>query len=207
MAGTALILPEMRGMSEGIELADTFVFNPHKWMLTNFDCSAYFVRDKEALVRTFEILPEYLKTPEKSQVNNYRDWGIPLGRRFRALKLWFVIRSYGVNGLQAIIRNHLAMAKSLAQTIRETPDFELLAPLSVNLICFRYHPRGIDDLSALNALNEQLENALNATGKMFLTHTKLKGAYSLRMVIGQTQVTQGDVDSAWALIQKTARAL
>jgi aromatic-L-amino-acid decarboxylase len=207
MAGTALILPEMRWMSEGIELADTFVFNPHKWMLTNFDCSAYFVRDKEALLRTFEILPEYLKTSEKSQVNNYRDWGIPLGRRFRALKLWFVIRSYGVAGLQAIIRNHLAMAKSLAGTMRDKPDFELLAPLSVNLVCFRYHPRGVDDLSTLNALNERLEHALNATGKIFLTHTKLKGAYSLRMVIGQTQVTQTDVDSAWALIQATARAL
>lgn len=207
MAGTALILPEMRWMSEGIELADTFVFNPHKWMLTNFDCSAYFVRDREALVRTFEILPEYLKTPEKSQVNNYRDWGIPLGRRFRALKLWFVIRSYGVAGLQAIIRNHIAMARGLAQTISETPNFEMLAPRSINLICFRYHPTGVNDLSALNALNERLEHALNATGKIFLTHTKLKGAYTLRMVIGQTQVTQQDVDSAWTLIQTKARSL
>ncbi len=206
-AGTALILPEMRWMSDGIELADTFVFNPHKWMLTNFDCSAYFVRDKEALVRTFEILPEYLKTPEKSEVNNYRDWGVPLGRRFRALKLWFVIRSYGIAGLQAIIRNHLAMAKSLAQTIRETPDFELLAPLSVNLICFRYHPKGVDDMVTLGTINEQLEHALNASGKIFLTHTKLHGEYTLRMVIGQTQVTQSDIDSAWGLIQTTARAL
>lgn len=207
MAGSALILPEMRWMSDGVELADTFVFNPHKWMLTNFDCSAYFVRDKEALVRTFEILPEYLKTSEKATVNNYRDWGIPLGRRFRALKLWFVIRSYGVSGLQSLIRNHLAMAKALTQTISETPDFEILAPRSINLICFRYHPKGVDDPSALNTLNERLENSLNASGKIFLTHTKLKGAYTLRMVIGQTQVTQQDVDSAWALIQATARVL
>jgi aromatic-L-amino-acid decarboxylase len=207
MAGSALILPEMRWMSDGIELADTFVFNPHKWMLTNFDCSAYFVRDKEALVRTFEILPEYLKTSEKTTVNNYRDWGIPLGRRFRALKLWFVIRSYGVAGLQTIIRNHLAMAKALAQTMSETPDFEILAPRSINLVCFRYHPKGVDDPSALNTLNERLEHRLNASGKIFLTHTKLKGAYAVRMVIGQTQVTQQDVDLAWALIQATARGL
>lgn len=206
-AGTALILPEMRWMSEGVELADTFVFNPHKWMLTNFDCTAYFVKDREALVRTFEILPEYLKTPEKERVNNYRDWGVPLGRRFRALKLWFVIRSYGVEGLQKIIRNHIAIATGLEKTISDTHDFEILAPRSVNLLCFRYHPNGVDDLSKLNDLNERLENVLNASGKLFLTHTKLHGAYTLRMVIGQTNVTQADVDSAWALIQSTARAL
>ncbi len=206
-AGTALILPEMRWMSEGVELADTFVFNPHKWMMTNFDCTAYFVKDREALIRTFEILPEYLKTPEKERVNNYRDWGVPLGRRFRALKLWFVIRSYGVEGLQKIIRNHIAMATRLEKTIRDTHDFEILAPLSTNLVCFRYHPQGVDDLPKLNDLNERLENQLNASGKLFLTHTKLHGAYTLRMVIGQTNVTQTDVNSAWALIQSTARAL
>ena len=206
-AGTALILPEMRWMSDGVELADTFVFNPHKWMLTNFDCTAYFVKDREALVRTFEILPEYLKTPEKERVNNYRDWGVPLGRRFRALKLWFVIRSYGVEGLQKIIRNHIAMATQLEKTIRDTHDFEILAPRSTNLVCFRYHPKGANELSNLNDLNERLENKLNASGKLFLTHTKLHGAYTLRMVIGQTNVTQTDVDSAWTLIQSTARAL
>ncbi len=206
-AGSALILPEMRWMIDGIEAVDTFVFNPHKWMLTNFDCTAYFVRDREALIRTFEILPEYLKTSENQRVNNYRDWGIQLGRRFRALKLWFVIRSYGVEGLQEIIRNHIAMATGLEKVISATPDFELLAPRSVNLVCFRYHPVGIDDLTRLNDLNEKLEHSLNATGKLYLTHTKLHGAYTLRMVIGQTSVTQADVDSAWALIQTTARSL
>jgi aromatic-L-amino-acid decarboxylase len=206
MAGTALVLPEFRWMSDGLELADTFVFNPHKWMLTNFDCSAYFVKDKEALVRTFEILPEYLKTPEGSRVNNYRDWGIPLGRRFRALKLWFVIRTYGVAGIQSILRNHIRMAQSLAAQIRITPDFELLAPTPVNLICFRLHPRNIDNPATLNQLNERLESTLNASGKLFLTHTKLRDAYALRLVIGQTQVTQADVDAAWALIQETARS-
>lgn len=206
-AGSALILPEMRWLIEGIEAVDTFVFNPHKWMMTNFDCTAYFVRDREALVRTFEILPEYLKTAEGERVNNYRDWGIPLGRRFRALKLWFVIRSYGIEWLQQVIRNHISMAAALEKSIAAARDFELLAPRSVNLVCFRYHPAGIDDLSHLNHLNEKLEHALNATGTLYLTHTKLKGAYALRMVIGQTHVTQADVDTAWALIQSTARAL
>jgi aromatic-L-amino-acid decarboxylase len=205
MAGTALILPEFRRLADGIEYADTFVFNPHKWMLTNFDCSAYFVRDREALVRTFEILPEYLKTAEGNRVNNYRDWGIPLGRRFRALKLWFVIRSYGVAGLQAIIRRHIELAQALAKRIESTADFEILAPSPLNLICFRYHPKGVDDTAKLNQLNEQLENTLNSTGQLFLTHTKLGAAYALRLVIGQTQVTEDDVERAWGLIQSTAR--
>jgi aromatic-L-amino-acid decarboxylase len=206
-AGSALILPEMRWMIEGIEAVDTFVFNPHKWMLTNFDCTAYFVRDRDALIRTFEILPEYLKTSESERVNNYRDWGIQLGRRFRALKLWFVIRSYGVEGLQQIIRNHIAMAAELEKSMAAASDFELLAPRALNLVCFRYHPKGIDDPDHLNHLNEQLEHRLNATGKMYMTHTKLKGAYTLRLVIGQTNVSQSDIDSAWTLIRSTARSL
>ncbi len=206
-AGTALLIPEMRWMSDGVELADTFVFNPHKWMFTNFDCSAYFVKDPGALIRTFEILPEYLKTREGSRVNNYRDWGIPLGRRFRALKLWFVIRSYGVAGLQAMVRNHLAMAKSLAKQIESSEDFEMLAPLSVNLICFRYHPKGTDDDTELNRINEELLEKINATGKLYMTHTKLNGRYTLRFVAAQTQVTQEDVDRGWEVIQQVARGL
>ncbi len=206
-AGNALLLPEMRWMSEGLELADSFVFNPHKWMLTNFDCSAYFVRDKEALVRTFEILPEYLKTAEADRVNNYRDWGIPLGRRFRALKLWFVIRSYGVEGLQRIIREHIALSRWVVEQIKNSDDFELLAPAPLSLVCFRYHPRGIDDQVALNQLNERLLATLNATGKLYMTHTKLRGNYTLRMVTAQTQVTREDIEAAWDLIQSTARSL
>lgn len=206
-AGTALLLPEMRWMSEGLELADSFVFNPHKWMLTNFDCSAYFVRDKEALIRTFEILPEYLKTAEADRVNNYRDWGIPLGRRFRALKLWFVIRSYGVEGLRRIIRDHIALSRWVVEQIKNSDDFELLAPAPLSLVCFRYRPRGIDDQAALNQLNERLLATLNATGKLYMTHTKLRGNYTLRMVTAQTQVTREDVEAAWGLIVKTARGL
>jgi aromatic-L-amino-acid decarboxylase len=206
-AGTALLLPEMRWMSEGVQLANTFVFNPHKWMFTNFDCSAYFVKDPSLLVRTFEILPEYLKTAETARVNNYRDWGIPLGRRFRALKLWFVIRTYGVSGLQAMIRNHLKWAHELAQEIESQPDFELLAPVPLNLICFRYHPKGIDGPAMLDNLNERLLGELNQSGKMYLTHTKLNGKYTLRFVASQTQVKKDDISRAWELIKSTAKRL
>jgi len=204
-AGTALLLPEMRWMIEGIENADTFVFNPHKWMLTNFDCSAYFVKDAGALVKTFEILPEYLKTAEGTKVNNYRDWGIQLGRRFRALKLWFVIRSYGVSGLQAIIRNHLTLAKEVLQWVETAEDFELMAPMPLNLVCFRYHPKSEDNPEKLNALNESILETVNKTGKLYLTHTRLNGDYVLRLVIAQTQVERRDVEQAWELVRRTAK--
>ncbi len=206
-AGTALILPEFRWMIEGIEQVDTFVFNPHKWMFTNFDCTAYFVKDKDALLQTFSILPEYLKTASTGKVNDYRDWGIPLGRRFRALKLWFVIRNFGVQGIQETLRNHLQWAKELEEWVAAHPQFELLAPRTLNLICFRYHPRGLDDEAQLNALNEKLLNALNASGKLFLTHTKIDGKYTLRMVTGQTYLKKEHVQQAWERIQQTASTL
>ncbi len=206
-AGTALLLPEMRWMSEGMEMADTFVFNPHKWMFTNFDCSAYFVKDPSLLVRTFEILPEYLKTKEVDRVNNYRDWGIPLGRRFRALKLWFVIRMYGVSGLQKMIRNHLDWAQELVDKIENHPDFEIMAPIPLNLICFRYHPAKIDNPMELEKINAHLLEELNRTGKIYMTHTKLNGKYALRFVASQTSVTQEDITQAWDLIEHTAEKI
>ena len=206
-AGSALILPELRWMMDGIEYADSFVFNPHKWLLTNFDCTAYYVQDVGTLVRTFEILPEYLKTSEREQVNNYRDWGIQLGRRFRALKLWFVIRSYGVQGLQTRLREQIAMAQGLADAIAQSNDFELLAPVPLSLVCFRYHPPGVDGQAQLDNLNAMLMEQLNRSGKMYLSHTKLRGQFVLRMAIAQTNVQQHHVDEAWALIQNTARAL
>ena len=206
-AGTALLLPECRGMIDGIELADTFVFNPHKWMFTNFDCSAYFVKDKGALIQTFEILPEYLKTSEDNQVNNYRDWGIALGRRFRALKLWFVIRTYGVRGLQAKIREHIRLAQEFVKWIENSDDFELLAPAPLNTVCFRFHPQKVNEIEALNQLNSTFLEKLNATGEVYLTHTKLNGKYTLRMVIGQTNVEQRHVEKAWQLIREISREL
>jgi len=205
-AGSALLLPEFRWMIEGIDGADSFVMNPHKWLFTNFDCSAYFVRDAGALVRTFEILPEYLKTPEADRVNNYRDWGIQLGRRFRALKLWFVIRSYGVSGLQGALREHLRLAHRLERSIDASGDFELMAPVVFGLVCFRYAPQGVTG-EALDALNMGLMERLNRTGRMYLTHTRLNGAVAMRMVVGQTNVEQRHVDAAWDLITATAHSL
>lgn len=206
LAGTALILPEKRWMIEGIESVDTFVFNPHKWMFTNFDCSAYFIKDPEALVRTFEILPEYLKTKAEG-VNNYRDWGLQLGRRFRALKLWSVIRHYGVSGLQQKLRFHLELTNIFRKKIEDSPDFELLAPIPLNTICFRYNPKDINNEEKLNHLNEELLERLNNSGKLFLTHTKLKGIFTLRFVVGQTEVQKRHVTKAWNLIQKEAMGL
>lgn len=207
LAGSALVLPEMRWMAKGLEYADTFVFNPHKWMFTNFDCSAYFVRDREALIRTFEIHPEYLKTKEGRVVNDYRDWGIQLGRRFRALKLWFVLRTFGVKGIQETIRGHIGMARSVVGRIEASPDFELLAPAGLNTVCFRYRPEGMEDEERIDGLNERLLEILNATGKVFFTHTKLDGRYTIRFVIGQTYVTRRHVDEGWDLIVQTARKL
>ncbi len=201
LAGTALLLPEYRWMIEGIEYADTFVFNPHKWMFTNFDCSAYFIKDPEALVRTFEILPEYLKTKAEG-VKNFRDWGLQLGRRFRALKLWFVIRHFGVEGLQKKVRFHIDLANSLKQKIEQSPNFELLAPVPLNTICFRYNPPTIDANEELNQLNEELLHRLNSIGKLYMTHTKLDGKYTLRLVTGQTNVQERHVNQAWNLIQE-----
>ena len=206
MAGTALILPEFQWMLDGREFIDSFVFNPHKWMFTNFDCTAYFVKDAATLIKTFEILPEYLKTRTRGKVNDYRDWGVPLGRRFRALKLWSVIRSYGTEGLREKIRNHINIASQLAVMISKEPDFEILAPVVISLVCFRFKPAGYNE-EQVNALNEKLNHLLNDSGKIYLSHTVLKGRYTLRMVTAQTNVTPEHVENAWALIMKTARSL
>lgn len=207
LAGTALVLPEMRWMSDGLDAADTFVFNPHKWMMTNFDCSAYFVRNPATLIRTFEILPEYLKTAGGGSVDNYRDWGIQMGRRFRALKLWFVLRSFGVSGIQEKVRRDIRMAQQLAEEIRRDPAFEVLAPVPLNTVCFRFAPPGLTDPGAIDALNADLLERLNATGSLFMTHTRLNGAFAIRMVIGQTNVQQRHVDRAWTLIREAALGL
>jgi aromatic-L-amino-acid/L-tryptophan decarboxylase len=203
-AGTALILPEYRYLLKGIDKADSFVFNPHKWLFTNFDCSAYFVKDSESLINTFKLVPEYLKSQIREHVNDYSNWGIQLGRRFRALKLWFVIRSYGVNGLREKVRHNIALAKELKSCIEKHELFELLAPVEFGLVCFRFHPRGIDDTDILNRMNEQLLLAVNATGKVYITHTKLDGRYTLRMVTSQTNIERSHVEQAWDLLVKTA---
>jgi aromatic-L-amino-acid/L-tryptophan decarboxylase len=206
LAGTALLLPEFKWMLSGRDYIDSFVFNPHKWMFTNFDCTAYFVRDAASLIKTFEILPEYLKTRTRGKVNDYRDWGIPMGRRFRALKLWFVIRSYGISGLQEKIRLHVRIAKNLAEKISIEPDFEIIAPVVLNTVCFRYLPKSATE-EQINKINEKLNHELNDSGKIYLTHTILNNKYVLRMVTSQTSVTWQHVEKAWDLIMRKAREI
>jgi aromatic-L-amino-acid/L-tryptophan decarboxylase len=206
MAGTALILPEFQWMLDGREYIDSFVFNPHKWMFTNFDCSAFFIRDAGSLIKTFEVLPEYLKTRTRGKVNDYRDWGVPLGRRFRALKLWSVIRSYGTESLREKIRYHIKIAENLKDMISAEADFEILAPVVISVVCFRFHPAGVSE-DLLNSLNEKLNHDLNDSGKIYLSHTVINGRYSLRMVTAQTNVSLEHVVNAWNLIRETARSL
>jgi len=207
-AGSALILPEYRWMIKGIEHADSFVFNPHKWLMTNFDCTAFFIKDKEVLLQAFSILPEYLKTQWATKVNNYSDWGPQLGRRFRALKLWFVLRSYGVSQLRQILRSHILLARMLEEKMRKHPDVEILAPVNLNLICFRATCSEYkEDEDKLNQLNQNLLTALNKSGKLYLSHTKLKGKFTLRMVIGQTYVQESHIEKAWQEIQSKIKEL
>jgi aromatic-L-amino-acid decarboxylase len=201
-AGSALILEEYRGMIDGIEEADSFYFNPHKWMFTNFDCSAYFVKDKELLIKTFSITPEYLKTDMDNDVNNFRDWGIQLGRRFRALKLWFVIRSMGTEGMKNKIRNHIQWAGELAQWIEAEKEFELFNPQHLGVVCFHVKPDGIESLEEVNAINEQLMHDINSSGKIYLSHTKVNGRFFIRVVLGQTYLRHEDVFFAWEIIKE-----
>lgn len=203
--GTAFLLPEYRKFLKGIEEADTFVFNPHKWMFTNFDCSAYFLKDRNSLLNTFEIVPEYLKTRSDNAVNNYCDWGIPLGRRFRALKLWFVIRSFGVIGLQEKVRGHIELAKMFYEKVSSDRDFEILAPLTCNLVCFRYKPAGKSE-EELNTINEKLLQRINDSGRIYISHTKLNGKYTLRLVVAQTNVEKKHVLEAWDAIKTFSKS-
>jgi len=200
-AGSAAVCPEFQHLHDGLDAADSYCFNPHKWLLTNFDCDCFFVADRAALIRTLSVLPEYLRNEASASgaVLDYRDWQVPLGRRFRALKLWFVIRHYGIEGLQRHIRAHVALAREFAGWVRADPDFELCAPAPLNLVCFRH--------TAGDALNQRLMDALNASGKMYLTHTRLGGTFVLRMAIGATRTEHRHVAAAWALIREKAATL
>ncbi|MGI9012744.1 MAG: pyridoxal-dependent decarboxylase [Phycisphaerales bacterium] len=195
MSGTAALCPEFRFIHEGIEHADSYCFNPHKWMFTNFDCDCLYVADRAALLGALAIQPEYLRTQAAEHGNaiDYRDWQVPLGRRFRALKLWFVIRAFGLAGLQKRVRAHVSWAQRLAQMIDAHPDFDLAAPVPLNLVTFRH--RGGD------AVNQHLLNTVNAGGRMFLTHTRVDDRLTLRLSIGQTRQNWEHVASAWNFIQ------
>ena len=204
--GSALILPEERGMADGVELVDSFVFNPHKWLMTNFDCSAHYVRDPDALIRTLSILPEFLKSREQGEIIDYRDWSVPLGRRFRALKLWFVIRSHGVEGLREVLRRHIALAREAENWVADAPDFEIVAARSLSLFNFRYKPDGVDDADHLDRLNEALLHRLNDDGSTYFTQNRVRGVYAIRWAIGQTNTERRHVEAAWKVIQDLARA-
>ncbi|MDZ7267523.1 MAG: pyridoxal-dependent decarboxylase [candidate division KSB1 bacterium] len=205
--GAVAIVPEMRHVLAGCELADSFVVNPHKWLFVPMDLSVLYTRKPEVLRRAFSLVPEYLRTPADSGVINYMDYGIPLGRRFRALKLWFVLRSFGVTGLQACIREHLRLAREFAGWVDRHPDFERLAPVPMSTICFRAHPASLNEESRLNELNERLLHAVNRTGEAFLSHTKIDGRFVLRLVISHLRVTPADVERVWAVLQQQLGAL
>lgn len=204
-AGSALVLEKERWMIEGIEHADSFVFNPHKWMFTNFDCSAYFVKDKQELVKTFSITPEYLKSDLDKEVNNYRDWGIQLGRRFRSLKLWFVLREMGLKEIRRKIEDHLVWAEEIAAKVRTNPQMWLFEPQRLALVVFALCPTGINDLDHLNTINKDFLNHLNASGKLYLSQTKVNNRYVLRMVTAQTSLTREKVMKNWNFIEEESR--
>ena len=201
MSGTAALCPEFRWTHDGVELADSYCFNPHKWMFTNFDCDCFYVRDRAALIRALSVLPEYLRNraTESGAVIDYRDWQVPLGRRFRALKLWFVIRHYGVEGLRHHVRRHVELAQQFAQWVRSDERFELAAPVPLNLVCFRY--RGGEEA------NQRIMDRLNASGDLYLTHTRLNDRLTLRMSIGQSHTELHHVERAWHRIREEAAAI
>jgi aromatic-L-amino-acid decarboxylase len=198
MSGTAALCPEFRHTHAGVELADSYTFNPHKWMFTNFDCNCFYVADRKALIQTLSILPEYLRNQatESGAVIDYRDWQVPLGRRFRALKLWFVIRHYGTEGLQHHVRRHVELAQQFASWLKADNRFELAAPVPLNLVCFRH--KGGDDV------NHGLMDRLNRSGDLYLTHTKLANRTTLRLCVGQTNTEARHVERAWKRIQEEA---
>ncbi len=198
MAGAAALCPEFRWMHDGLEFADSYCFNPHKWMFTNFDCNCMYVADRSALIQALSVLPEYLRNraTESGAVIDYRDWHIPLGRRFRALKLWFVIRYYGVEGLQYHIRRHVELAQMFRSWLELDQRFELMAPSPLNLVCFRL--KGSDES------NQRLLDSLNRSGNLFLSHTRLRDKLTLRLCIGQTSTELQHVQNAWDCIRQTA---
>jgi aromatic-L-amino-acid/L-tryptophan decarboxylase len=201
MSGTAALCPEFRHIHQGLEFADSYAFNPHKWMFTNFDCDCFYVADRKALIQTLSVLPEYLRNQatESGAVIDYRDWQIALGRRFRSLKLWFVIRHYGVEGLQHHVREHIRLAQQFADWIRQDERFELAAPAPLNLVCFR--------LKTGDAANQSLMDRLNRSGDLYLTHTRLNDRLTLRFCVGQTNTRTRHVQRAWERIQQEAATL
>jgi aromatic-L-amino-acid decarboxylase len=200
-AGAAGVCPELRWSHAGVEHADSYCFDPHKWLLTGFDCDAFWVADRAELVQALTVLPEYLRNAatESGAVIDYRDWQVPLGRRFRALKLWFVVRSYGAAGLRAHIRSAVRLAAEFASWVRADDRFEIVAPHPFSLVCFR--------LRAGDEANGDLLTRVNATGRVYLTHTRVRGDHTLRLALGSPLTTRRHVEQAWRLIQVEATSI
>ena len=211
-AGSAAIVPELRHILDGCERADSLVLNPHKWLFTPFDLSVLYCRHMDLLRRAFSLVPEYLRTPEQEKVRSGSDYGVQLGRRFRALKLWMIIRYFGHEGLAARIREHCRLARLLASWIEESSDWELMAPVPFALVCFRACPSDVGETEEIHAkksdaLNEAIMHAVNATGKAFLSHTKLNDKLTLRLSIGNIRTTERHVRQIWELLNEQLTAL
>lgn len=215
-AGSAAVIPEYRHVLDGCGSAQSLVVNPHKWLFTPIDCSVFYTREPDTLIGAFSLVPEYLRTGVDSEVRNYMDWGVSLGRRFRALKLWMVLRTFGSEGIAERLREHIRLAQLFAGWVDEHPDFERLAPTPLSVVCFRARPSGLAPEAgggaerpdaALNRFNEALLQRLNAGGEIYLSHTDLEGRYTLRLAVGNLRTTEKHVARAWELIQTESAAL
>jgi aromatic-L-amino-acid/L-tryptophan decarboxylase len=205
-AGSAAIMPEFRHLLAGVGDANSLVVNPHKWLFVPMDLSVLFLRDEATVRRAFTLVPEFLTTTD-GDVRNYMDYGLQLGRRFRALKLWFVLRHMGAREIRRRLRSHIEFAQRFAQWVDADPDWELLAPHPLSVVCFRYHPRGVDDERRLETLNARLLESVNATGEIFISHTKIDGRYAIRLAIGNMRTTAQDVEAAWVVLRDEAAKL
>lgn len=207
--GMAAIVPEKQHLFTGVDRADSLVVNPHKWLFTPVDLSAFYTRRPDVVKRAFSLLPEYLRSAETdtNAVRDYMDYGVQLGRRFRSLKLWFVLRAYGQEGLIARLRDHMRLAQLFGNWVDASSDFERMASIAFSTVCFRAHPQGMDDEETLNTLNEALMNAVNESGQIFISHTKLNGKYTLRLAIGNIRTGESHIIQAWTLLQETLSSL
>jgi len=203
-AGSALILPEVRATLDGLESVDSFVFNPHKWLFTNFDCSVFYMRDPTVLAKALSLTPAYLESESDEATPEYRDWSVALGRRFRALKLWFVLRCYGADGLRTKIRNHIDWTRQLASLVRDATEFQLTTEPSLALLSFRYAPAWASTAEQLDQLNEELLRRVNDSGRLYLSKTRVGQRVVIRFVIGQTYTTWQHVEEGWHCVQEIA---
>lgn len=206
-AGVTAMLPEMKKYFKGLERADSFVVNPHKWLFVPLDFSILYTRKPEILKQAFSLVPEYLKSAEDNVAINYMDYGIQLGRRFRSIKFWLVLRYFGIEGLKSRLREHLRLAQLFAKWIDDNQLFERLAPTYFGTVCFRAKPDKINDENELNLLNEKLLERINATGKVFMVHTKLNGKFTIRMVISGLRTEEKHIKLAWDVIREELNKL